>query len=811
MRIFVVLMVLLFPGLLFGQKTYSTKFLDASPKIDGIPNEVVWEKLPEAENFTIRYPNFGNESKAKTKVKLFYSSDAIYISAELHDEEPQKVSYSLSQRDDKGNGDWFSFIIDPWGNSVNAFEFMVTAAGVEIDALRGVNSKDIAWNAVWKSATAKRTFGWSVEMMIPFSAIRFPNKNIQEWRVNFGRQVRRRREESFWSPVDPSVFGEITQMGYLQGVKNIKSPLRLSFTPFLTGYIEKEGNEKWQPRITGGMDVKYGINDAFTLDVSLVPDFGQTISDKKVLNLTPFEVRFNENRSFFLEGTELFKIGGLFYSRRVGAEAHQLGSALSEAFGNQGGNEIVSIQNQAQLINATKISGRTQNGLGIGFFNAIERSSDLIFKDTNGVEKRVQAHPLSNYNVFVFSQNLKNNGQLSFINTNVLRSGKARDANVTGVLSSVYSKNGKYNLSGGVKVSSIFENGQADIGHALDVGVKKVGGQLQFGGSYSEKSDNYDPNDLGFLYVNNSRGLNGFLAWYTYKERKRLLRNQLKMEMNYEQLYRSNLFSNYWIRLEASGTFRNFLTAGMNLTFEPFGRVDHFESRVWGKEVRYQPSVRYGAYYSSDYSKRFALDMNGYWKEFFTGNQRDVSFSISPRVRVSDRFFLVWNSSFSYFFNDYGFVLGQDWGDEILIGDRNRWVVENSLKAELIFTKRMGMNVQLRHYWQQIQFTAFSVLGENSELTPVDYGCFDANGNSCENNRYDAFTIDLSYRWVFVPGSELNLVYKNNIFNSSSGGKMTYFSTFSSLFDQPQLNSISLKILVYLDARYFKRKKKNVN
>lgn len=808
MRVFFLVSFLCYSVFSFGQKSYTTKFIDQEAKIDGIANEPFWQDLPEATDFTIRYPNTGEASEAKTKVKLFYSTEAIYISAELHDTEPDKVSYTLSQRDNVGNGDWFGFTIDPWGNQTNAFSFRVTAAGVEVDILRGLGNNDVSWNAVWKSATMKTEYGWSLEMMIPFAAIRFPNKDVQNWNVNFERQVRRRREQSFWNPVDPAVFGEITQMGKLVGVKNIKSPLRLSFTPFLTGYIEKNGDDKWRPRVTGGMDVKYGINDAFTLDVSLIPDFGQTVSDNQVLNLSPFEVRFNENRPFFLEGTDLFRIGNLFYSRRIGGGAHNFGSAFSE-YSNTDSAELVSANANAQLINATKISGRTKKGLGIGFFNAIERSQDLIFKDSNGLERSIQSHPFSNYNVFVLSQNLPNNSQVSFVNTIVMRAGHSRDANVTGVVGDVFSKDGKFNVDASLNVSSIFENGRTDLGHTLGIGVNKVGGTFQYGAFYEEESDTYDPNDLGFLYNNNSRSISGFMAWRSFEPKGKLLRRWIETEAYYEQLYKPNLYSILNVAVEVGATFENFLTTGLNANFSPIGEVNHFESRTWGREVRYNPSIQFGGFYSSDYSRRFALDMNGWFKEFLGNNQRGANLVVSPRFRFSDRFFMVWRTNLSYFMNDYGYVLGQDVEDQIVIGNRNRTIVENSLNAEFIFTKRMGMTVRFRHYWQQVKYTGFSELFEGGNLNAIEYGGYDENGYSDANNNYDAFTVDVNFRWIFIPGSELLLVYKNNIFNGMNGGFSSYFGTFEDLFDQPQLNSISLKVLVFVDSRYFKRKKKN--
>src|SRR5207247_3242531 len=126
---------------------------------------------------------------------------------------------------------------------------------------------------------------------------------------------------SFWNPVDPQVNGFVNKFGEFTGLKNIQPPLRLSFSPYVsTGYRSTPLNNgyinEWLRN--GGMDVKYGINESFTLDATLIPDFGQVVSDNVINNLSPFEVKFEEHRPFFTEGTEIFNKAGLFYSRRVG-------------------------------------------------------------------------------------------------------------------------------------------------------------------------------------------------------------------------------------------------------------------------------------------------------------------------------------------------------------------------------------------------------------------------------------------------------------------------------------------------------------
>jgi len=211
--------------------------------------------------------------------------------------------------------------------------------------------------------------------------------------------------------------------------------MRLQLSPYLSTYQNHDGlvlpgTSKNTTTVNGGMDIKYGLNQAFTLDMTLIPDFGQVQSDKITLNLTPFEQKFSENRAFFTEGTELFNKGGLFYSRRIGGEP------IHRYDFNVNSNEKVNRNpSQSKLYNATKISGRTQNGLGIGMLNAVTRPQFAEIENLNNKEiRKVETNPLTNYNVLVFDQTLKHNSSISFINTSTLRSGKDRDANVSALL-----------------------------------------------------------------------------------------------------------------------------------------------------------------------------------------------------------------------------------------------------------------------------------------------------------------------------------------------------------------------------------------
>lgn len=174
---------------------------------------------------------------------------------------------------------------------------------MQIDAVITDNKEDIKWNTIWESDIKINHNNWTVEIKIPLSSLRFKNEDKQNWGLQFIREIRRFREKSYWSPVDPLIKGWVQQSGSLANLENIKTPVRLSFSPYLSGYIDhfsdKTNNiSESNTAYNAGLDIKYGINDAFTLDMTVIPDFGQVISDKQVLNLSPFEVFLKKTGSF---------------------------------------------------------------------------------------------------------------------------------------------------------------------------------------------------------------------------------------------------------------------------------------------------------------------------------------------------------------------------------------------------------------------------------------------------------------------------------------------------------------------------------
>jgi hypothetical protein len=346
-------------------KSFSAIKINQSVKIDGNPDDAVWQSIPPVSDFITSTPVFGKNASAKTEVKMAYDNSAVYVLAFLYDE-AQNIKRHLTARDDIDGKDvdFFSVGLDTYNDKQNAFNFKVSAAGVQEDE-KISTVEDNTWDAVWESKVSVRKNGWIAEIKIPFSAIRFSKNDLQTWGIQFSRFRRLNNEISTWSPDDPNIGGTMNKWGHWTGLQNILPPIRLSFLPYISGGVRVSpvGDKKVTEFLkTGGMDVKYGINESFTLDVTLIPDFAQVQSDNIVLNLSPFDIKFEDFRPFFTEGTELFNKAGIFYSRRIGDAPAGSFNVLHMAASNPD-YQIVKNPGITRLINGTKFSGRTKHNL----------------------------------------------------------------------------------------------------------------------------------------------------------------------------------------------------------------------------------------------------------------------------------------------------------------------------------------------------------------------------------------------------------------------------------------------------------------
>lgn len=792
------LLLLLFPLLSLGQqerKNLQATRISNPPKIDGIPDDAIWQELPSFNDFNMYEP--GNEGTVppeyQTEVKFAYDDNFVYVAAYMYDPNPETILNQFSQRDEVFvQADVFTIALNTYNDGINETRFYITSAGTIGDAFISNGRFDFSYNVVFSARSSRDDKGWYAEFKIPYNALRFPEVEVQDWSVNFYRRLQTKNETHTWNFIENSVGNETQYNGTVSGVRDINPPLRLTLFPFVQGVASSFDGET-ETDFAAGMDIKYGLSDSFTLDATLIPDFGQVAFDNVRLNLGPFEQTFSENRQFFVEGTELFDKGDIFFSRRVG-------SAPTGSIGELAENETV-IENPSKvnLLNALKISGRTKGKLGVGFFNAItEKTFARIENTETGEQRKVLVEPLANYNIFVLDQQWNDNSSISLINTNVLRDGNFRDANVTALAFDVADKKNTFRTSGRVVVSNVNEGLGFKTGLQTEFDIFKTTGNFRYRFGHDFANTTLDINDLGLNFRNNFNNFVVGASYQIFEPTKTFNTYRINMTFRHRRLYQPDVQTGNSLFMNAFFVTPERFAFGVNGNYNS-ENDDYFEPRVTGRFLTFPSSIGGGGFISSDFRKKFAYDFNFGYRTWETDGQYRYDFGISPRYRFSDNFLVVWNTFFAKTENNFGWIFNDDNG--IIIGRRDLSNIENTLTASYNFDPYKAIDLRFRNSWSTADHSdnVYWLLNEDGTRTETDYDL----ANRDPDTNFNIWNIDLSFRWRFAPGSEATLLYRNQIFNVTDMAQLNYSESLESLFDQPAQHTISLRITYFVDVNNF--------
>ncbi|NRA93595.1 MAG: protein with DOMON-like ligand-binding domain protein [Psychroserpens sp.] len=594
--------------------------------------------------------------------------------------------------------------------------------------------------------------------------------------------------------------------GELNGLKGIKPPTRLILYPFTTGIVDSFDGDT-ETDITFGMDVKYGITENFTLDATLVPDFSQAGFDNVVLNLGPFEQTFSEQRQFFTEGVDLFSKGGLFFSRRIGGGPSGIIETTDD--------ESVDAPNEVKVLNAIKVSGRTKDGLGIGVFNAItEKTNATVTNNVTGESRQEVIEPFTNYNILVVDKQFNGNSAVSLVNTNVMREGSFRDANVTALVADLVNKQNTYKVYAEAKLSHVnYQLADTETGFSSFLFAGKVAGNFRYSFDHSYADTKYQINDLGLQFRNNFNNFGADASYEIFEPKGNLNSYRVNAFVNYRMLADPGVFARFNFGGRYRATSRKLDSYGLRLNVEPGKQYDFFESRD-GRAFIYENFVSTGGWFSSNYNRVFALDLRGNVGTLFEDG-RDLfnyDFEISPRVRFNDNFLMVYRLSYIKRNGDRGYATAVD--GEPIFGQRDRQIVTNSISANYTFNPFHVLALTFRHYWDTVDYDyELYTLLDNGRLT-TDSGFNLDNVGTDPNINFSTWNIDLSYSWQFGPGNFLTALYRNQLFNSDDLSTAPFGESLQALFDQPIQNTFSLRLqffIDYNDAKQFLKSKKKTN
>lgn len=800
-----------------SSKKYTAVRILTAPKIDGILDDDAWKNISAAADFVMARPIEGSAPTQKTAFKITYDNTALYVAAMMYDTAPDSILHELGLRDGQDpsrsngfvdlNADYFRFVVDPYNLHQDAYDFGVYASGVQADS----KFSDATFDAVWESAVKRNNQGWAVELKIPYSAIRFPKKPVQQWSFQITRNIRRNREFDQWCLTPSGAYNAQLYWGALNGIENVNPPIRLSLTPFVSGYIERTPAYDTDTTFSYansfsyniGADIKYGIDERFTLDMTLLPDFGQVQSDNKIKTLGYQEITYNENRSFFKEGTELFNKDNLFYTRRIGkipAGFYTVESELNE------GEKITENPSQVKLLNATKVTGRTDGGMGIGFFNAVTDNTYANVEDGSGNKRKILTEPLTNFNAFVFDQQIGNSSNIYFINTSVIRGKRYDDANVSEVGYTFTDKKNTYATDGNFALSQYFSKSDSvtgnfddQLGYKYFVGVRKISGNFQAGIGRKGISSTYNQRDFGYYITNNRENNNIYFQYFQFKPSRFLREGNIGLDASYITNFITKKRTDFQINLNGFANLLSYNAIFGGAGFTPLVSFD-YDPRLGGKYIK---SLRYWyAYFgvSSDYRKRIAVDLTQNISNFIDRFKTEgYNTDLLLRFRVSDKFTLNYTLAFYYDPFNFGYVKSLD-DTAVLYGGRRLYTISNQFSARYLFKPDMSLSVSARHYWLTGRYRKYFLLQDNGDYS--DYDNYTGNNDFS----YNAFNIDFIYSWRFSPGSTLSVAYKNAIENDGPFITQKYNDNLKTVWNLPQTNSFSIKLVYYLDYLSIKRK-----
>jgi hypothetical protein len=379
--------------------------------MDGKLDDAAWRAATPITDFKQIDPNEGKPASQRTEVRFLFDDDALYIGAKMYDTAGAKgVMTRLVRRDGNFDSDFFEIVIDGFHDHLSRAFFDLNPSGSKGDYIGiGTSCCDNSWDPVWEGVTHIDDDGWTAEIRIPYSQLRFSRAAVQTWGLQVRRFIKRDNEQDQWSFWGKTEAGGPARFGHLTGLEIPSSTGHLELLPYAVTKSQSVStasgdpfNTHGRPTMRAGLDLKDRLTSNLTLDATFNPDFGQVEVDPAVLNLSAFETFYAEKRPFFVEGAQVFDFGNFscnfcsnsesmsaFYSRRIGRAP--TGSSLAT-----GPNLYADVPDQTTILGAAKITGRTATGYTIGLLDAVTGQADARVETPTGERAKQEVEPLAN-------------------------------------------------------------------------------------------------------------------------------------------------------------------------------------------------------------------------------------------------------------------------------------------------------------------------------------------------------------------------------------------------------------------------------
>ena len=790
---------------------------EKSPNIDGKFSTNEWSLVKPNSGFSVWVPEtragFKIDPKYESTVYFGYDDYAIYVGAINKHPDPESMPKEFALRDKtegiQSEAFWVS--INTFDDKINFQSFEVTAAGTISDMFTSGDfdpQNDYNFDTVFEGKTSYDENAWYVEMRIPYSALRFPKKDIQEWGINFGRVIPEKSEYYIWNSVDPKLFNYQQGFGLLKGIKNIDPPTRLFFYPYLQVSQDYAKGISPQNSYSAGMDLKYGINNSFTLDATLIPDFGQVTFDDRELNLTPFEQEFDENRQFFTEGATLFekadgdgyRAGKFFYTRRIGQEI-----SFNENDYILNNEELINYDKKPNLINSVKLTGTTDKKLSIGFLNAITAKAHAYFRDKNtGNNRKVVISPTTNYNIISLSQQLINEySSISFLNTSVTREGKNYDSNNQALIFDIYDNKKKYSIKSSLYQS--YSPAKTDKkGFRGSFTISELLGNFRPSIGWVGTDSDYQQNDFGIYRLTDTQGFYLRLRYQIFKETKlfRSFSNYLWMSRRYT--FEDFIKKGWGFRQGNNFTFQNLMSASID--FDYTSKTKDFneprvKNRFFIEPENFEIQLELKSNPRNKFTYGFEYSGTDFYNEQFNEQKNRKRFQIFSDFRASNKLSFGIGSQTINTKDDVGYIERNS--EKIFFGRRDVKSFENNFELLYNLNTKSAVSLKARNFWSTANYdkVLFELLNDGNRKI-VDY----SNLKDDPNTNFNLWNFDLNFEWWFAPGSNLTFLYRNQIFNQDNFSYLDYNDSLSNLFDLPIQHQVSLRVNYFIDYNRLRKK-----
>lgn len=833
-----------------------------APTIDGILGDEEWVGAPLVSDFVQMEPDEGKPATERTEVRVLYGAEALFVAFRAFDRHPDSIAAQLTRRDSESYSDFVHVVVDSYHDERTAFHFGVNPVGVKMDIYRFDDTEeDTSWDAVWDVATRVDGEGWTAEFRIPYSQLRFGNQDDQTWGINFAREIARRRETSTWAPIRQSDAAVVSRSGELQGLRGLGSPTRLELRPFTLAKLSRAPGDAENPFYkrnnffsSGGMDLKYGVTNDLTLDLTVNPDFGQVEADPAQVNLSAYESFYPEQRPFFIEGAAIFNFGiglgdgdmgseSLFYSRRIGR------APQGEVDDRGGFSETPDV---STILGAWKLSGKTQGGWSIGFLHAVtsEETAQVVAQDGRELEDPVE--PFSNYAVARVQRDFRDGrSAVGFIGTAANRNKEVADAlqiRTGGYAGGFdfrhrFGKEDRFLANGYILGSNVrgspetmratqesparyFQRPDAThvevnpslasmSGWAGKLELFKVGGGYwRWGTTVVAKSPGFEPNDLGFQRESDLVVHAGFLGYNHYNPT--------------EHLRRWNLNANGWHgwtfggeRVSTGGNVNGSLTLknywggfmGINREFESYSN----SALRGGPLLRREASTNGWFGFFTDSRRSVRLNVGNNWSRASESDSWSWNTSVNLQWRPSGRMNLGLGPFFSRTVNDLQWVARLETErDHYLFGHLDQKTLGITGRFDFTFKPDLTLQVYAQPFVSAGTYGRFREVADPrarslqdrfaAVSTSLDGDAYttDLNGDGVRKSFTDPdfnvqqFRSTVVLRWEYRPGSLLYLVWSQGRDHYVRDGSFQFGENLGTLFRQNAENVFMLKVSYWI-------------